>query len=157
MNHSLCPCGSSLTYMDCCQVIHDNPSNAERPEQLMRARYSAHVMDLVDFIVDTYHPDCHAEQERDGIANSTTLNWVKLTVTETHDGSSEDEGFVSFKADYIDGNSLHSLAEKSRFSRREGQWYYVDGDVEPHAAEIKIQRNDACPCHSGKKFKKCCG
>ncbi|MES2204479.1 MAG: YchJ family protein [Pseudomonadota bacterium] len=27
---------------------------------------------------------------------------------------------------------------------------------EPYRAEIKIGRNDPCPCGSGKKFKKCC-
>ena len=27
----------------------------------------------------------------------------------------------------------------------------------PHRATTKIGRNDACPCGSGKKFKKCCG
>lgn len=157
MNTSPCPCGTALPYSDCCQPVHENPRGAQSPEQLMRARYSAHVLDLVDFIVETYHPSCHAEQDREGIADSTTLHWVKLTVTATQDGESEDQGFVSFKADYIAGNSLHSLAEQSRFCRQDGQWYYLDGIVDEHSGEIKIQRNDPCPCDSGKKFKKCCG
>ncbi|TWT43988.1 hypothetical protein RAS1_03920 [Phycisphaerae bacterium RAS1] len=29
--------------------------------------------------------------------------------------------------------------------------------VEPAKAARPIGRNDACPCGSGKKFKKCCG
>jgi len=27
----------------------------------------------------------------------------------------------------------------------------------PIKADIKVGRNDPCPCNSGKKFKKCCG
>ncbi|MGB0715243.1 MAG: SEC-C metal-binding domain-containing protein [Phycisphaerae bacterium] len=29
--------------------------------------------------------------------------------------------------------------------------------VEPIKSEGKVERNDPCPCGSGKKFKKCCG
>ena len=29
--------------------------------------------------------------------------------------------------------------------------------VEPIQAEQKPERNDPCPCGSGKKYKKCCG
>ena len=28
---------------------------------------------------------------------------------------------------------------------------------EPHVRDVKIGRNDPCPCGSGKKYKKCCG
>ncbi len=31
------------------------------------------------------------------------------------------------------------------------------GDGVPFIADVKIGRNDPCPCSSGKKFKKCCG
>ncbi len=27
----------------------------------------------------------------------------------------------------------------------------------PYRAAQKVGRNDPCPCHSGQKFKKCCG
>ena len=38
---------------------------------------------------------------------------------------------------------------------------YLDADAnslypEPIKADIKIGRNDPCPCNSGKKYKKCC-
>jgi len=32
----------------------------------------------------------------------------------------------------------------------------VEGDGQPLEAEARVGRNDACPCGSGKKFKKCC-
>lgn len=28
---------------------------------------------------------------------------------------------------------------------------------EPYVRDVKIGRNDPCPCGSGKKYKKCCG
>ena len=56
--------------------------------------------------------------------------------------------------------STQSLTERSRFVRRDGQWYYLDGEYETETTRRetpKIGRNDPCPCGSGKKFKKCCG
>lgn len=32
-----------------------------------------------------------------------------------------------------------------------------EADIQPVRTEPKIQRNDPCPCGSGKKYKKCCG
>jgi len=33
----------------------------------------------------------------------------------------------------------------------------IDDDEEPYVRKLpKVGRNDACPCGSGKKFKKCC-
>jgi SEC-C motif-containing protein len=32
-----------------------------------------------------------------------------------------------------------------------GHWYFIDPTV-----PLKAGRNDACPCASGQKFKKCC-
>ena len=29
--------------------------------------------------------------------------------------------------------------------------------VEPIKSDVKTDRNDPCPCGSGKKYKKCCG
>ena len=33
-----------------------------------------------------------------------------------------------------------------------GRWYFIDPTV-----QLKLGRNDSCPCASGQKFKKCCG
>jgi len=51
--------------------------------------------------------------------------------------------------------------EISRFLKKDGNWYFVDGQLVPPKPEIrkqpKVGRNEPCPCGSGKKFKKCCG
>jgi uncharacterized protein YchJ len=45
--------------------------------------------------------------------------------------------------------------------KEDDQWFYVDGDTKgdspPVTRNIKVGRNEPCPCGSGKKFKKCCG
>lgn len=164
----LCPCGSQKVLTACCQPIHQQPSRARHPEQLMRARYSAHVLGLVDFVVATYHPSCEAEQYREAIAESVHSNWLELEVIDSKIADSG-EGFVEFKAHYQEGDETFYLSEKSRFLLEsvgdETQWFYIDGEYplppkEPEsptpASSTKVSRNDPCPCGSGKKFKKCC-
>lgn len=157
---SLCPCESQQTYESCCLPIHQHHQNAHTPEQLMRARYSAHVKGLVDFVVATYHPSCEAEKERDAIADSIASDWCGLEVVSTAPGEHHDEGFVTFKAYFSaeQGRSTQTLCleERSRFVRENGLWYYIDGEF-PQANQAKVGRNDPCPCQSGNKFKKCCG
>ena len=165
-----CPCGSQRPLAECCQPIHQNPSLATHPEQLMRSRYSAHVLGLVDYVVATYHPSCEAEQHREAIAESVNSQWLGLEVINS-EIASEAEGYVEFKAFYQDGNEQYCLHERSRFLKEmvdgQPQWYYIDGEYpEPPVAEEtkpapvvsdKVGRNDPCPCGSGKKYKKCCG
>ena len=45
-----CPCGSGNDYKSCCEPIIQGKKAAETAEQLMRARYTAHVKVDVDFI-----------------------------------------------------------------------------------------------------------
>ncbi|RXJ74810.1 hypothetical protein CS022_00885 [Veronia nyctiphanis] len=153
-----CPCGSQRGYAACCQPAHNDHASVDHPEKLMRARYAAHVLGLVDFVVDTYHPSCEAEQHRKGIADSINSDWLGLQVLSSNIDSSGKQGFVEFKAHYADDVQEYCLHEKSRFLCEliEGKnlWFYIDG-VFP--GNLKAGRNDPCPCGSGKKFKKCCG
>ncbi|WPC73125.1 YchJ family protein [Vibrio porteresiae] len=154
---TLCYCNSGLAYSDCCQPVHHDHANAKTPEQLMRARYSAHVLKLVDFIVATYHPSCNAEQDRAEIAASANSHWNKLEVLSTDEGSNDSEGYVHFKAHFSDHGQTYCLEERSRFLREGQLWYYVDGEFPQTTTHSKVGRNDPCPCGSGKKYKKCCG
>lgn len=163
---SLCPCSSQRPYADCCQLIHQQPRLAEYPEQLMRARYSAHVKQLVDFVVETYHPSCHAEDQRDEIAESVYGDWRGLEVISSEPGQNDDEGYVTFKATFYQDGQEYCLEERSRFIRENGQWFYIDGTFPSDSIDerlsqpiqnLKVGRNDPCICGSGKKFKKCCG
>jgi len=133
----------------------------------MRSRYSAHVQGLVDYVVNTYHPSCHAEEQREGIAESIESDWRRLEVISTADGNNENEGFVTFKAFFKEDGNEYCLEERSRFVRENDLWFYIDGTFPSQEVEdprlnqsiqsLKVGRNDPCICGSGKKFKKCCG
>ena len=68
------------------------------------------------------------------------------------------EGLVEFKAHYTLKNADHVLHERSKFIKEDGQWFYVSAQHKNPVIQTstKVGRNDACPCGSGKKFKKCC-
>lgn len=79
----------------------------------------------------------------------------------SENGRDENEGYVSFRAFLRDGGYEYCLAERSRFLFEQGQWFYVDGEIDdstppkPLTIEsLKVGRNDPCPCGSGKKHKK---
>ncbi|MDW6003711.1 YchJ family metal-binding protein [Vibrio mangrovi] len=123
-----CPCGSQRHYKNCCQPIHHAPETAKLPAQLMRARYSAYALGLVDFIIATYHPSCQAEHDRQEIEHGIHNHWTKLVVLQAENGSDSDEGFVRFKAYFEQDGESYSLQERSRFVRENGRWYYIDGE-----------------------------
>lgn len=62
--------------------------------------------------------------------------------------------YVHFIARFIMQDKLQQLEERSRFIFEQQQWWYLDGYLLPHANQ-KINRNDLCPCGSGKKYKVC--
>ncbi|MCY9851297.1 YchJ family metal-binding protein [Vibrio mediterranei] len=159
-----CYCGNDAPFESCCLPIHQDVRKANKPEQLMRARFSAHKTKNVDFVVATYHPSCDAEAERSSIADSINSNWTKLKVTGTESGTNKHEGFVSFEAYLEEDGFEYCLTERSRFIFEDDQWYYIDGELDDSipprpltTQALKVGRNDPCVCGSGKKYKKCCG
>ena len=47
-----CPCGSELSYAECCEPVIKGEKAAETAEQLMRSRYSAYVKTEIDYLLD---------------------------------------------------------------------------------------------------------
>ncbi|EPJ45437.1 MAG: hypothetical protein OFPII_28010 [Osedax symbiont Rs1] len=147
-------------------MIHQQHRAASTAEQLMRARYTAFVIGNSDFIIDTYHSSCHAEQEREHILDAIDIKWLKLEIIATELDTSAETAFVEFKAWYMEGEQLQHMHERSRFLQEETKqghcWRYIDGTPPKNSPAInrsssKPGRNDPCPCYSGKKHKKCCG
>lgn len=124
---NLCPCGSRKKYKNCCQPIHNDHSLAKTPEQLMRSRYSAYVMGLTDFIINTYIPEISSTLNRSEIESGTKMDWIKLSVKSSKI-TSDSEGFVHFKAFYREDGQTFALEENSRFIKIHGNWFYVDGE-----------------------------
>ena len=119
----------------------------------MRSRYSAYVLGLVDYLIDTTLPIQQAKLDRVAItAWSTQSTWLGLEVhdSEVFCGHPE-HAQVTFTARWHDADGEHSHRERSSFVQRAGIWYFLDPTV-----PLKSGRNDPCPCGSEQKFKKCC-
>ena len=111
------------------------------PKELMISRYEAFVKEDWKYLANT-----STNQDIKELELSPPMQWLKLDVLDAHDD------IVEYKAYYRLNGTVEVLHEKSRFVQKDGIWKYEDGKL----YDSKIQRNEACPCGSGKKFKKCC-
>lgn len=158
-----CPCGSEKTFAKCCEPYISKAGSAPTAEALMRSRYTAFTKADMDYVTKTHHPKTRAELDIKGTEQwAKAAQWQKLEVVNIEDGEQNDEsGVVEFKAHYKLQGETCVLHEVGKFERKQGRWYYVDGDlpqIKQYRRETpKIGRNDPCTCGSGKKFKKCCG
>ena len=155
-----CPCGSGKALSHCCQPILANPKQAPTAESLMRARYTAHVLQQVDFVLQTVHPAQRQYHDQATIETwMAQTQWEKLTIVQTTKGGAQDqEGWVWFEAAYRQKGRRAYHREYSYFQRVDSQWYFVSGQAPPKQAPApKVARNAPCPCGSGKKYKRCCG
>ena len=158
---SNCPCGSGESYAACCEPIITGKQPAETAEQLMRARYSAHVKVDVDFLYATTHPDYRENYDHKGTKSwAEKSEWQGLEILgTTAGGSTDDEGEVEFTARFRDTEGVRNHHERGQFKRMKNKWLFTEGEMvkSQPISVTKIGRNDPCPCGSGKKYKKCCG
>jgi len=127
---SPCPCGRTgalgvLTYERCCGRYLDDPNVAlPDPESLMRSRYTAFARGRADWLLATWDPSTRPRS----LDLAPGLRWCGLDVLEASEDG--DEGRVRCVARWVDASGRKGmLREDSRFVRREGRWFYVDGDV----------------------------
>ena len=127
---NLCPCGSQKPYEACCELYHQE-FNAPTCEALMRSRYSAFVFGLVDYLVETTHPNHRSKHLNEEVTlTCKNLAWTKLEVLSVWQGGEKDKvGKVSFCAHFIQNGANGEHKEHSRFKRFGKAWMYVDGDV----------------------------
>ena len=157
---SNCPCGSGAEFSACCEPIIKGKKSAETAEQLMRARYTAHVVVAIDFISDSLHPDYRKDYDKKAAKKwAEESEWFGLEVIDTSDGGPKDEtGEVEFIARYKDKDGRRAYHERGQFRKHRKKWYFTEGEMvkgQP-VSSSKVGRNDPCPCGSGKKYKKCC-
>ncbi|WP_345712064.1 YchJ family protein [Kineococcus glutinatus] len=121
-----CPCGLGERYGACCGRLHRGEGRAATAEQLMRSRYSAFAVVDAAHLLRTWHPGtrpAHLELDPD-------LRWLRLDVLAVERGGFLDaEGVVEFRAVSRGPGGRGVLHERSRFTREEGRWVYLDGDV----------------------------
>lgn len=122
MSVIFCPCSSGETYSNCCESYHVGASFAQTPEQLMRSRYSAYALHLVDYLWETTHPAKRYLYHKAEIEKWAKENhWLKLEIVAAK------KDMVEFKAFYQQGLKQYIHHEKSLFKKETGKWYYFSG------------------------------
>jgi SEC-C motif-containing protein len=155
-----CPCGSGQTFGACCEPRLTGKGPATTAEELMRSRFTAHVVRDYPYLHRTYLETArkpYVEEKIDG----DELKWTRLVVHAHETGPKPDGAFVDFTAYFDDHGTEQALHEKSEFARIDGTWYYTRavrvGPAPVKSAAPKVGRNEPCPCGSGKKYKHCHG
>jgi SEC-C motif-containing protein len=119
-----CPCGTGLTYAECCGRLHAGTATASTAEQLMRSRYSAFAVGDTAYLLDTWHPDTRPA----ALDLDPDARWTGLEVLATTGGSMlATEGTVEFRATRLRDGRRGAQHEDSRFVRAGGRWLYLDG------------------------------
>ncbi|NGX31099.1 MAG: hypothetical protein K940chlam8_00459 [Chlamydiae bacterium] len=131
--HQKCLCHSNKPYEDCCKPFHLETQYPD-PVQLMRSRFSAYALGLVNYIIETTHkehPDFKKDldvwkEEIEFFCEATEFVNLKIMEKEIF----QTQANVTFIA-YLkqDGNSI-KLFEKSLFLKENERWLYHSGQVE---------------------------
>jgi len=112
-----------------------------KPKELMISRYEAFKNKDWQYLENT-----SLNQKVTELQHSANIEWLRLDVLDAYDN------IVEFKAYFRELNQISVLHEKSSFIKIDNIWKYDSGIL----FNSKVQRNESCPCGSGKKFKKCC-
>lgn len=153
-----CPCGSGQLFEACCEPILTGRSQAATAEQLMRARFTAHVAHDFEFLHRSYRAT--ADKPYIPEEGEPSVTWTKLVVHSHEVTDNPEKAFVDFSAYGTEGGVEKVLHEKAEFLRINGRWLYTRearlGPAPYKAAAPKVGRNEPCPCGSGRKYKQCC-
>lgn len=146
-----CPCGTKQAYETCCGELHRG-AHAASAQALMRSRYSAYCLGLIDYLVATTLPSQQLRLDVTAMTRwSRESNWLGLEVEHATEADTE-RAQVTFVAHWADPDgSQHQHRERSDFVKKGERWYFVDP-----SHPVDAGRNDPCPCGSDKKFKRCC-
>lgn len=125
MTPSLCPCGSTKTYAQCCAGAHRGVP-VQTATELMASRYAAFALGNREYLVKSWHTKTRpADLELD-----PEQMWTRLRILgSTAGGPNDTHGTVHFRAHYRYGGERGYLEENSRFLREHGQWVYLDGEI----------------------------
>ena len=161
--NEFCPCGSKLAFGQCCEPFLLETEKPKTATQLMRSRYTAYAMGVVEFLYKTSSTKVKKEFDADNSRKwAESAKWTGIEILKESDGKAGDTtGSVEFIAHYTVNKTVFNHHEKADFEKINGEWLFMDGKIfgpEPaRRSEPKVGRNEPCACGSGKKFKKCCG
>lgn len=135
-----CPCKADQEYDVCCRPFHEGTA-AKSPEQLMRSRYCAYVLNLPDYIIATTHPASSQYSEdkfswRRNIAQfSKNSVFQRLEILDVKEQKTL--ATVTFTVHMSQKGQDATFTEKSYFEKIQGRWFYRGGQlVEGHAPHL---------------------
>lgn len=92
----------------------------------MRSRYSAFVLDEIDYLLQTWHPETRPDHVE---PNEPGTQWLGLKVLK-HRQQDEAHATVEFVARVRNPQGrAQRIHEISRFEKLGGRWFYRDGDI----------------------------
>lgn len=91
----------------------------------MRSRYSAYVLDELDYLLQTWDAQTRPASLE---PNAADIKWLGLQIKASGQQDAE-HATVEFVARYRLAGRAVRLHETSRFVKRDGRWFYVDGDM----------------------------
>ena len=120
-----CPCGRGETYGACCGPLHSGEP-APTAERLMRSRYAAFALGLVEYLERSWDPSTRPEE----LELDPEVTWRRLLIEHVEAGSPFDQqGFVTFTAIGRTPEGRFEQRERSRFVRdTRRRWVYIDGE-----------------------------
>lgn len=125
-SNNLCPCGSKKAFSECCAPYINGGEAAPTAEALMRSRYTAYTLLREDYLLATW--DSATRPSALNLAEEVPTKWLGLEVKRHHQKDAE-HAIVEFVARYKVQGRAYRLHEVSRFVRKDGRWFYVDGEI----------------------------
>jgi SEC-C motif domain protein len=120
-----CSCGSGKLYAQCCEPLHQG-SKAPDALSLMRSRYSAYVLGLDTYLLNTWHPDTRPASLN--LNEDKGIKWLGLSI-KNHSILDQHRASVEFVARFkVGGSRAERHHETSLFEYLDG-WYYISGEL----------------------------
>lgn len=131
-----CLCGKKHTWQTCCGRFLDAGEQAKTAEQLMRSRFSAYAAGgYGEYLLTTWHPATAGDLSAEELSIKAH-EWCDLEIlSKTQQG---DKATVEFRAWYLStekdaqlhqGKMMQAMQEKSSFTRVQGRWLYIGGEI----------------------------
>ncbi len=126
----LCYCSSGKEAQHCCLPIINGKRKATSAEELMRSRYSAYFIADINYLMKSHHPKNRPINDKKEILRwAKSVQWMGLEIIKTKDGLDMDnEGWVEFRAVFIENSLPQQIHEYSYFVKENGTWYYLSGE-----------------------------
>jgi SEC-C motif-containing protein len=122
LDHARCPCGTGMSFGECCGAFLAGRATAPTAVQLMRSRYTAFAIGDAGYLLATWHPSTRPRT----LELDRRVTWRSLEVVRTERGGPLDrEALVEFIARYEVDGERGAQSEVSRFVRSD-RWRYVD-------------------------------